>query len=91
MIFKYGHFKSRLDKYVSTRNRFRRLLNSVRWWECVDTIFFIKFYVIKWKILKWIYHKHTEKAFVCCPETCWCWDVSDYLSKIEQRYYKNKI
>ena len=50
---KYGHFKSRLDEYVSTRNRFRRLSNSVRWWECVDTIFFIKFYVIKWKILKW--------------------------------------
>ena len=52
MIFKYGHFKSRLDEYISIQNRFRRLLNSVGWWECVDTIFLNKFYAIKWKIMK---------------------------------------
>ena len=65
------------------------LKNFIRMNEMID--WEKRRYVIKWKILKWIYHKHTEKAFVCCPETCWCWDVSDYLSKIEQRYYKNKI
>ena len=38
-----------------------------------------------YRFLKWVYHRHTEKDILCCPETCWCWDLDNIILKIEMR------